>query len=351
MEEWWGEYISRLQMNCKDRGIPFHATFEITPLCNFDCNMCYIRMSSDEMQKRGKLLPADDWIHFGEETRKMGTLMISITGGEAVTRFDFPQIYVALVKMGFLITLRSNGYLLDEKIIELFRHYKPYCVQITLYGASDATYEKICGVKNGFTVVSRNIELLKANGIDVKTTMTITNENYLDFPAVCDWATTHNLRVHGYGGLLNLNRGGHNDVSHLQYRSADSDCEITSDMVFKPYIPPTCLSQVEGFSMCASFGAMYSITWDGKMSICNGFTQIWEDPKRDTLANAYSRLYDRLEKIKRPKECEHCEYFYFCSGCPSKFYSVTGDPEKTCEEICREARRAYKKKLLVNAKE
>ena len=39
---------------------PIATTFELLPACNMDCKMCYVRMSMKEMQKRGKMMDADE---------------------------------------------------------------------------------------------------------------------------------------------------------------------------------------------------------------------------------------------------------------------------------------------------
>ena len=37
------------------RKILLSCAFEISPLCNMDCKMCYIRMTKEELDKRGRL--------------------------------------------------------------------------------------------------------------------------------------------------------------------------------------------------------------------------------------------------------------------------------------------------------
>ena len=126
----WPEYGKILLEKCKKNEIPFHVGFELTPFCNFSCNMCYIHLTPEQAEQQGKLLSTDQWIHLGEETKKNGVVSLEITGGEAVTRRDFPALYTAFSKMGYMINLRSNGYLLCGNLIELLQQYKPKRVSI-----------------------------------------------------------------------------------------------------------------------------------------------------------------------------------------------------------------------------
>lgn len=65
----------------KDRA-PIHGSFELTPRCNLNCKMCYIRMSEKEMCSAGREWTANQWIDFGKVCRDKGMLFLLLTGGE-----------------------------------------------------------------------------------------------------------------------------------------------------------------------------------------------------------------------------------------------------------------------------
>ena len=70
---------------------------------------------------------------------EQGVVFLLITGGEPLLRDDFPQIYTELSKLGFIISINTNGYLITDKILELFKKNPPTRVNISLYGANDNT--------------------------------------------------------------------------------------------------------------------------------------------------------------------------------------------------------------------
>ena len=42
--------------------IPLSGTFELSPVCNFSCRMCYVRKSREEVQRSPrKQMTLDDW--------------------------------------------------------------------------------------------------------------------------------------------------------------------------------------------------------------------------------------------------------------------------------------------------
>lgn len=347
----WAEYSRIILEKCKEHEVPYSACFELTPFCNFRCNMCYIRLDPDQAKAQGEPLTTEQWIHLAEEAKSMGTTSLEVTGGEASTRIDFPILYETFIKMGFVVNLRTNGYLMSGKILEMIKKYKPLRVGISLYGASDETYMKVCGVPDGFTVVSRNILALRDAGINIHLTMTITKENEGDMKALDEWAKSNDLTVKPYGGLFTPVRGAKRNIDHLRITYSDEDCEITDDMKFLPHSIQDRSKYMNPFWMCRGFGAVYCISWDGRITLCNGFTAVWKDPIKLGLERAYHELYNDLRKIKRPKECATCKYIDFCASCPTQMLSASGNVEIACEEICRRARRKYKRELLKNNNE
>ena len=161
-----------------------------------------------------------------------------------------------------------------------------------------------------------------------------------------EWGQQNNLKIKPYGGLFTPIRGAKRDIDKLRIKYKDEDCEITDDMEFQPHNVSDRSQYLNPFWMCRGFGAIYCISWDGRMTLCNGFTAVWKDPIKSGLENAYHELYNDLRKIKRPKECETCKYIDFCASCPTQMISASGDVETACEEICRRARRKYKRALL-----
>lgn len=344
---YWDEYNKILLDKCKEQGIPFSACFELTPFCNFKCNMCYIRLEPEQAYAQGKLLSTEQWIDIAEEAKKLGTTTLEITGGEAAVRSDFPVLYEKFIKMGFVINLRTNGYYMAGDIRDLLIRYKPARVGITLYGASDSTYHKVCGVPDGFSVVTKNIIAMRDAGIRVHLTMTMTKENQNDVFALNEWAVKNNLQIRAYGGLFNPIRGAKRDIDYLKIKYTDEECEISDDMQFLPHEIQDRSKYLNPFWMCRGFGAIFCISWDGRMTLCNGMTYVWENPLTSGVENAYRNLYRKLRSISRPEKCRTCRYIDFCVSCPTQIISETGSPDQTSEEICRRARRRYKRELLV----
>ena len=95
----WDDYREFIQEKAKKNILPDTATFELTPLCNFNCKMCYVHLKPEEMKLQGRLRTKEEWISLAKELKEKGTLFILLTGGEVLTRKDFREIYEELSKM------------------------------------------------------------------------------------------------------------------------------------------------------------------------------------------------------------------------------------------------------------
>ena len=49
---------------------PISGSFELLPLCNMNCDMCYVRLDRKEMEQQGRLRTADEWIELAEQMQK-----------------------------------------------------------------------------------------------------------------------------------------------------------------------------------------------------------------------------------------------------------------------------------------
>lgn len=335
----WTEYINTLMGKCQKLRIPAYATFELTPFCNFNCNMCYIRLTPDQAKEQGTLLSTNQWLDIAKEAKSLGTIGLEITGGEAVTRSDFSELYEAFIRMGFIITIRTNGYLLRNKTLELLKKYKPRCVSITLYGGTDETYQKICGIADGFSVVTQNIFSLRDAGINVRLTATMTKDNIEDSQKLTKWAIDNRFYISFYGGLITPIRAAKRSIDHLKvdYLNVGDDAEIE--------LPAREIQNrekyMQPFWMCKGYGTKYCIGWDGRMTLCNTLPSIYSDVVSQSLSNAYKALYEQLDMVKRPAECYDCQYIDYCGACPARFLSESGNHEVISKNLCRIAKTHY----------
>lgn len=336
------------------RHIPVSGTFELTPRCNLQCEMCYIRMSSAEQKQAGRERTADEWIALGREAVDAGMVYLLLTGGEPLLRADFPQIYRELAKMGVVLSLNTNGTLLTDGILECLCEHPPEKVNVTLYGASSATYEKVCGSAAAFSRASDAIRRMKQAGIPVFINTTFTKNNASDMEDIVSFArevkapirmtsyvfppvrcareakTDCLLPPDAYGAL----------AARFDLLTLDAEQKKrrrqTIDHIMGNMEPPPADEKSRASSCMAGRGAFW-ITWDGKLLPCGMLPASAVELGNSTFREAWERLPHVMNRIQLPVECSTCRARRICSVCAAVTQNAEGDPSVPPRDLCRYA--------------
>jgi len=212
----------------------------------------------------------------------------------------------------------------------------PYRMKLTVYGACDETYRKTCGSADGFTRVSKAIDLLKSAGVPLILTSTIVKENADDLQKIYAFAREKGLPMQHTISVVNSSRDSINSITSSRFALSDFPEELTLEELEKTKIPPL----KSPFAWCASYRTSLWITWNGHLQLCafmnKPFTS-WSG----NLKNDYWALHEKLERIKSPAECSDCKWKEFCQRCPGTLCAESSDPEKISESLCDMAKKLH----------
>ena len=339
----WEEYREFLRTEARKTGTPAFGTFELTPLCNFNCKMCYVHLSLERMRELGRLRTADEWVDMAHQAREMGTVWITLTGGEVLTRPDFAEIYSRISDLGMMVSVLSNGSLINDEIVELFLERRPTYLRFTLYGSSNETYERLCGVSDGFDRVMRGLHKLSDAGIDFNLAFTETRLNIDDFEGAQSIADEFGTSVLVGANLVSGVRGASNETDSLQVekpvlprarREAKPIQESGKQAVFRnAEVAP----QEGPFSRCKSYRNSFWLDWNGNMELCAFMSSCGIKPFEVGMKKAWSELLERLARIRRPEKCMTCAFERYCLSCPGTREAETGSAERVVEQYCNQA--------------
>ena len=112
-------------------GMPLSGTFELTPVCNMDCKMCYVRMSGAEQAAVAPLRTGEQWLDLAKRCRDAGMLYLLLTGGEPFLHPLLPHFIATAREKGFVPVITTNGTLLKNASEILLAH--PHKVQISIH--------------------------------------------------------------------------------------------------------------------------------------------------------------------------------------------------------------------------
>ena len=308
----------------KDKQVPLMGMFEITGRCNFNCKMCYVHTKpNEEFQKTEKT--GDWWISMIDAACERGMLFATLTGGECFLHPDFKRIYMHLVQKGLFIQLNTNGFLLNEKNIEFLKANPPLEIQITLYGADDAAYERVTGAPAYHRVVE-NLKLAREAGLNVKVTLTPSSFAPGETARIVEYLKREQIP---YG----INESLVTPYSDSDTR-AKSEFEVTVEEkiqylrlqngVEPQPIPEETLPPVGGGETepikgikCTAGRVAFVISHEGEMMPCTSMYYLRVPMKGpEDFDQAWAQMLNEGSNFLIPIECEGCAYKTACPSCP-----------------------------------
>ena len=341
--------------------LPLSMAFELTPVCNMACRMCYVHMDRKTQESIAPLKTADEWLRLAEEARKQGLLYVLLTGGEPFTHPEFREILSGLQKQGFVVSVNTNGTLIDEETISWLKETPPSRFNITLYGASDETYGRLCYKPDGFTRVTHAISLLKEAGITVKINVSVTPYNADDLQGIFAYCKENNLLIQATSYMFPPMRRdessvGHNDrftPEEAAYYSAKIESLLNGEEAFlerfrKQELPglgsdleEDCTPDCDGDGDCMRCRAGKCsgwVTWNGQLMMCGMIPEENTPNVFETdFEKAWKEVTEKAAAIRLPAACSTCPIKDSCKACAAMVYTESGCYDKVPEYRCRMA--------------
>lgn len=327
---------------------PINAILELTPLCNMNCEMCFVRLSSEEQRAKGKLLSLEEWENLADQMKEAGTLFVLLTGGEPLLYPGFREFYLYLQQLGMIITLNTNGTLIDEDWADFFAEHRPRRINITIYGKDEKTYEKLCHYASGYEKTVQGIRLLKERGVDVKVNGSITPYNVEDALAIAElseqldvpWKIDtymypgHRERNQCFQEKARLSAAAAARIRTLLMRKRSSDFQKTAaDFVEKAeeILPET--EESRAFS-CRGGRSSFAINWQGHLRPCIMVTQPEVDVRSRDFLSAWDELVRLTEEITSNAACRSCSMRAVCQTCAACAFLETGHYDGVPTYMC-----------------
>ena len=330
-------------------GVPLSGTFELTPVCNMDCKMCYVRLSAKQQRSIGPLADADQWLSLARDAQKAGMLYLLLTGGEPFLHPQFRQILEGLHKMGFIISVNSNGTLIDETVVEWLKQCPPARINISLYGASDETYARLCGNPNGFQQATKAISMLQEAGIGVKLNCSLTPENAEDLPVIAEFAREKGLVLQVATYMFPPTRKNSESIGK-NHRFSPEDAAYY--MALADYLtlgkerflaggysevmdPEEPCADLGDDIRCRAGKCSFWVTWQGKMMPCGMFPvrnapNVFQMP----FPKAWQTVKDGSSIIRLPAQCAACNVKDTCRACAAMVFTESGCFDKVPQYRC-----------------
>lgn len=334
-------------------GLPIAGTFELTARCNFNCPMCYVHMTEEQLQQAGKELTADQWLQLAREAKDAGMLVALLTGGEPLVRKDFFEIYKGMKAMGLMVSINSNGSMLQGKILEQFLADPPLRFNISLYGGSNETYQNMCGLA-AYDRVKENIRRLRQAGIEVSMSLSMTPYNYQDIARIMEDAKALDVNVkassymyppvringenYGTGNRFTPEESAKWGLAwdKLRFTNEEFRQRVANICALQQVEEPECPVESEEGVRCRAGSTSFWITWDGKMMPCGMMPRPVVYPLEVGFEKAWQAIREQTAQIRLPAKCGTCPKRQLCPVCAAVCITETGAFDGLPEYLCRQ---------------
>ena len=343
-----------LWQDIRDKRIPLAVIWELTARCNNDCRHCYINLPGGDRRAQQRELSVDEIKTIADEAAALGSLWCLLTGGEPLLRPDFDEIYRYLKSKGFLVSVFTNGCLIDDSHIQLFRAFPPRDIEITVYGASAATYERISQKPGSFAAFQRGLARLQAGGVKFRLKAMALRSNFAEMPAIAAFCREHTKDFFRFDPQLHLRFDGNTVRNALIQAERLSPRQIVELEVQDPQrmvaLEKSCRETVFDRSanpqdcliQCGAGNKSFTIGYDGVFRLCSSLCHpdCVYSLRQGTLSDAWHNFVPRVRAMTSQhscflENCRRCSLLNLCLWCPAHAYLETGKLDRPVDYFCR----------------
>lgn len=337
--------------------IPFSFELEITARCNNDCRHCYINLPAGDRVARDKELSFEEIKEIVDETVSMGALWCLVTGGEPLLREDFSSIYSHLKKKGLLISVFTNATLITEEHIRLFQRYPPRELEVSVYGVTQETYDRVTRRAGSYDSFMRGLALLLGNGIKVRLKAMALRSNLHEMPEIARFCREKTKDYFRLDPFLHLRYDGNQkrneDIRSERLSPEEIAALEASDPERFEALQKSCGRLIDSDSSCTDCNHLFhcgagndsfSLSYDGLLRLC---ASLWHpdcvyDLKKGNLKEAWQIFIPKVREMKSNSnefldKCRVCSIVDLCMWCPAHAHLETGAMDTPVDYFCRVA--------------
>lgn len=319
------------------QSVPLSAHLEITYACNWRCVFCYNPRHHDLRR-----LTLGEWEAVLDGLRRLGTLTVTLTGGEPLAHPQFFELAAAVRQRAFLLRVFTNGTLVDDAAADRLAALKPMAVELSLHGATAEVHDAATARRGSFDELWAAVDRLVARGATVKLKTPLTRLNEHQLEALVELVAARGLG-HSIDPTLTPNDTG--DRGPLAYAASPAAVErLMAILRERGQLPGT--QREEGGSNCGLGRLTLAVDPEGNVYPClqwrrttlgnvreRGLHDLWQgSDEREQAAEVARVANDRLLRAGGA-----LARFPFC---PALAEQATGDPLGISDEHRRQAEAA-----------
>lgn len=341
----------------KRRRAALSFDLEITARCNHDCRHCYINLPAKDQEARSRELTLQEIDSVADQAVSLGAMWVLISGGEPLLRDDFPEIYLCLKRKGLLVSVFTNATLLRDDHIVLFKKYPPRDIEITVYGASRETYERVTRRPGSFAAFTDGLGRLLDSGVRVRLKAMAIRSNFHELPAIASFCRAHTKDYFRFDPQLHLrfDRDERRNAEIMAERLTPEEIVFLERADEKRFsaLQKGCDKLInEEFTHidcdhlfhCGAGNGSFNVSYDGKFRLCSS---LWAPDtmcnlRQETLREAWEHLIPKVRDMRSQRRefldrCRRCPIVNLCLWCPAHSWLETGELDTPLDYFCQVA--------------
>jgi MoaA/NifB/PqqE/SkfB family radical SAM enzyme len=318
----YGERTLALIKRATTDRMPLSGTFELTHRCNLACVHCYVNLAPNDREAQRRELTTEEVCRVLDQLADAGVLWLTFSGGEPLLRADFADIYRYAHAKGFILQVFTNATLITARIVQLFVEHPPKQVEITQYGYTPETYDRVTDMGAQYDRFARGLERLRTAGIKVTLKAMALKDNASEVPAIRRWAQQEGLDFRFDAVLSPRIDGGRKPLAQRLSPLEVAAIEVEDEerqVEFADYCGPRVGFQPRDDRRYQCYAGVSSFFIDpyGKLHLCALSRRPGWDILRDGFAAGFNDVFPMLRAERRAHTdgCGSCNTHGTCNNC------------------------------------
>ena len=331
--------------------------YEMTERCNFDCRHCYINRPAGDKRAKKMELSLDEISRIADEAVSLGALWCLLTGGEPLLRKDFNDVFMLLKRKGLLVSVFTNASLITPDHIKLFKDFPPRDIEVSVYGVTRETFERVTRKKGSFAAFEKGLDMLLEAGIKVRLKAMVLRSNLGEWEPMARFCRSKTKDYFRYDPFLHLRydrdslrntwikeeRLSASEIVEVEkadperFQALKKECALASEMEESP-------STDGKLFRCGVGGGSFVLGYDGQFRLCSALMHpdCVSDLRKESLLEAWKRVVHLVRAMSSRRKafldrCSGCSLLNVCLWCPAIAYLETGQMDFPVDYFCEVA--------------
>lgn len=320
MDVWGNPFLETTRSYSFQNRLPISGSIELTFRCNYNCVHCYVNLPSGDKIAKARELTTAEWKRIIEEIAQAGCFHLLISGGELMLRPDWQEIYLHVKRQGMLPTLYTNGSAITPEVVDFLSEYPPEYMEITLYGATRETYERVTRLPGSFDKAINGINLLIERGIPLKLKSVALRSNFHEISEMKHFTENLGLKFK-YDPLINIRIDGQSyplaeRLTPAELVALDIETEADVEQI-EVCTGMNGVPKSEDAFVCGAGRIGFSIDPFGIVSTCMIVRKPSVDLRQHSFDYAWNVVFKQMVETKRSgtQRCDHCDINGSCQQC------------------------------------